>query len=290
MLNNGSAVQCPRNQCTQEVVYRGLRTIATWKAYADGYAGYIPNTARYTGNGNIKPIGFDRPTITKRNKSTLWDTDLRKLNSVSPGAENVLGQASSFPWEWVIAFKLSEDEVSTTRDDVETLLNSGDCKSFIENLITNAGKIINPTPENEETPNKVIDTNPLSLFDKVRMQGGFRQVPGYISSTIEGSLGNNTALVLIAGGGNTLPNDLDRLAPGASREDHIRQYQSSIRAAQALTIIHELIHFNFGDEQLAQTLTGKVYTNLLEASRTWNAELAKHCDVGIVIKKLNSKR
>ncbi|PYS21236.1 MAG: hypothetical protein DMF72_18045 [Acidobacteria bacterium] len=46
MLDNGSAVQCPNNDCgPRQVVYQGQVTWAFFNAYADGYQGYVPNGA-----------------------------------------------------------------------------------------------------------------------------------------------------------------------------------------------------------------------------------------------------
>lgn len=63
-LRTGAVALCPNGDCgPRSVVYQGQRTLATFHAYADGYQGVTPVTARYIGGGVITP------TLTWVNRS-----------------------------------------------------------------------------------------------------------------------------------------------------------------------------------------------------------------------------
>lgn len=61
-LEGGGLAQCPDNDCGAKQTNKGL---AFFQAFADGYAGYLPQGAKYRGNGKWS---FPTP---KKNKPTL---------------------------------------------------------------------------------------------------------------------------------------------------------------------------------------------------------------------------
>jgi YD repeat-containing protein len=89
LLGRGAAVVAP-SQTTIPVIYKGQRVLATWQAYSDGYQGFVPVTARYTGSGIFAPLGgVGRPRL---GRGRLTDTDFAGLNGVSGASEAHLGR------------------------------------------------------------------------------------------------------------------------------------------------------------------------------------------------------
>src|SRR5205814_709980 len=63
------------------------------RATDDGYQGYMPVTARYTGNGNFVPMNpIAGPPI--RRTSTIYDTNFAALNAVVGNSEAFLERSS----------------------------------------------------------------------------------------------------------------------------------------------------------------------------------------------------
>ena len=93
LMGIGAAAQCPNNDCgPRSVTYQGQQTWAFFNAYGDGYQGYVPSTARYTGNGNISPVNGLPPVLGGRGFSAT-DTNLGRLNGARSN-EEVLGRSS----------------------------------------------------------------------------------------------------------------------------------------------------------------------------------------------------
>jgi|GEM_PF-1178544 len=97
MMENGSAVQCPNNDCSpRSVVYNGQRTWAFFNAYGDGYQGYVPIGATYIGHGNIGPVGSGgRPTLHQGGPDRRGDTNWGQLNGARDN-EGDLGRTPQF--------------------------------------------------------------------------------------------------------------------------------------------------------------------------------------------------
>lgn len=85
------SVQCQDPNCgPRRVMYQGRLDWAFFRAYGDGYSGYVPSTARYIGNGGIAPAGSGGPPrFGKRDPRTKSDTDLGRLNSASGPEEDL---------------------------------------------------------------------------------------------------------------------------------------------------------------------------------------------------------
>ncbi len=96
MLENGSAAQCPNNNCGPiPVVYNGRKTFAFFQAFGDGYGGFVPFNAKYVGKGLVAPIGGwlkdskgnvagkilrNDTNLSALNKSTNNERDLANLS------------------------------------------------------------------------------------------------------------------------------------------------------------------------------------------------------------------
>ena len=82
MRQNGLATDAPP-QSAISVVYRGQRVWAFFQAYGDGYSGFVPSTARYSGNGQFSPIhSSNTPTLFR-----VPNTDFSKLNGATGEAQ-----------------------------------------------------------------------------------------------------------------------------------------------------------------------------------------------------------
>jgi hypothetical protein len=80
----------------RRVTYNGSDVWATFRAYGDGYAGYVPQNARYTGNGGIAPSGSGRkPRLKSKAKGDADrrrqanDTDIGALNGATNEEEEL---------------------------------------------------------------------------------------------------------------------------------------------------------------------------------------------------------
>jgi YD repeat-containing protein len=78
-VQSGSAVVAPA-QTVRRVIYQGQPTWAYWQATADGYQGYVPVTARYSGKGFFKPLNGE-PFL--RTPGSPQDTDFHTLNGAT---------------------------------------------------------------------------------------------------------------------------------------------------------------------------------------------------------------
>ena len=82
----GSAVVAPAQTITR-VIYQGQPVWAFFQAYADGYQGFVPATARYTGNGQFSPFSKpDRPALYVRPAGAPRDTNFAALNGATEEA------------------------------------------------------------------------------------------------------------------------------------------------------------------------------------------------------------
>ena len=79
MTNNGAASIAPLKGVIA-VIYQGQTALAFWQSYADGYEGFVPVTAVYTGGGGFRPAG--PPKYSDLRVSKGGDTDFRALNRV----------------------------------------------------------------------------------------------------------------------------------------------------------------------------------------------------------------
>ena len=88
MAGNSVAV-APQDQVTS-VIYKGELVLARFQAFADGYQGYVPVTATYSGEGHIRSIN---PPKLRRGGPA--DTDLARLNGAGNDA-GVLARNTAF--------------------------------------------------------------------------------------------------------------------------------------------------------------------------------------------------
>lgn len=81
---------------------------------------------------------------------------------------------------------------------------------------------------------------------------------------------------------NTYNNRL-QLASTAVTDPLERRRDSDLRRARAITTVHEILHFSFGEGALARAVAAMKGEEvpkgggLLGASRYWGSELIKHC-------------
>jgi YD repeat-containing protein len=94
VLEMGAASECPYADCgPRSVVYRGRRTWAFFRAYADGYQGFVPASASYVGDGRLSPASNGRPSLGQRGRGAVRDTDLTALNGGNYKEEQELGHS-----------------------------------------------------------------------------------------------------------------------------------------------------------------------------------------------------
>ncbi len=165
-----------------------------------------------------------------------------------------------FPWH-LPSNKLTGDEVTQLRADVEAVMKSGDCEAFIQRLLQRAALLTPPGKAGTKTiPNRLMNGNVMGLFDSVRGMGGFRNSPLGGASSLRGSLEDRTAVVWF-GGKNTSaiakynPSARDGGGNLLSADQQTSTLRQSMVESRALTAIHELLHFNFGDFELANAVS-----------------------------------
>jgi hypothetical protein len=268
-LQNGTAYQCPNNQCSVAVRYNGVLAIAYYTVYEDGYAGYVPNNARYKGNGLIEPsnITKGKPKLITKPRTSPRDTNISKLNGVSGSAETDLGlSADKYPW-YLPNYKLDENETKNIRKNVSELLGGEGCATFIKNLLEVASLVNKPNSLGGNTPpNTIVSSDVLGIFDTVNAMGGFMRAPLGGVSSIRGNFSDGDATVWL--GGRSIATGLPANA--------IKVFE----IGEAQITIHELLHFNFDDDALANAVAfikGESRTKGMSTSTYWNNELKAHC-------------
>src|SRR3954465_15030429 len=80
----GAAAVATRSDTSARMVtYQGKSVMAIYRAFDDGYQGFVPITASYTGNGDFMPTGFQGPGL----HPPYHDTDFQQLNSATGEAK-----------------------------------------------------------------------------------------------------------------------------------------------------------------------------------------------------------
>jgi hypothetical protein len=284
LANQGAASVAPLKSVTA-VIYQGQTVLAFWQSYADGYEGFVPVNAIYTGGGGFRPAG--PPRYSDLRVSRKGDTDFRALNGVSDGddPEALLAQSqnsSDLPTGlinradilqiiapgWVV-------QLPDLRKGLDELLKRADCANFVKNLINQVAK---------NTGKPFLSDDVLTLFDKINAQGGYvlqAAITGgrRVGGTVGGYISNNDAKVFIS--------------PFAMASSYIRPEQNSY----IMTALHETIHHAAGnryyhDHELAQAafdlgaapkyildIFEKIKKNDVSANSSfWNGILNRHCN------------
>lgn len=128
-----TAVQCPENNCgPKRVVYQGQPVWAYFHAFNDGFSGFIPVTARYTGNGGIAPRGTGGPPRRGPRsgpKPPRPDSDWGRLNGAAH-TEAVLGYSRLGD----LPQRPTPEQAASARA-AELLREKTGCSNFITELI-----------------------------------------------------------------------------------------------------------------------------------------------------------
>lgn len=197
-----SAVQCPNNNCGPiPVIYKGRRDWASFRAYGDGYQGYVPHHAAYMGNGYFEPMGTyarsGRPTL--KQPGSGHDTNFAELNGAT--GERLLGRNP----EWQLR-DMTAAEQETFMKEIKGIVEKPNCKKFLEGLFRALNTL--------QPQNPPIASSILEVFDIVDSQEGLMIVGnpeklrdpkrGYYS-TVAGSTytGNASLLINTKGGVHT---------------------------------------------------------------------------------------
>jgi len=95
-LSSGAGVLLSPGASTtpRMVVYQGQSVLAIYRATYDGYQGFIPVNASYTGNGNFVAINQGPPTLQT---SPNHDTNFAVLNGVTGNSEAYLARSPQNP-------------------------------------------------------------------------------------------------------------------------------------------------------------------------------------------------
>lgn len=266
-------------QAAERVNYNGQTVWAYFRVYADGYAGYVPNNARYIGSGVISPIIQGKPRLHRRGDK-IPDTDLPKLNNATGEWVNREGiqvlrnvGVDSYwnqPWLKRAGERISDEMLDLWRPQIEAVLNKPSCLDFLRNAF-------NLTAEDL-----------LKVFDLTRVQGGFNFKSSGGGGYAVGDVNSNSATRIAI---QKLP--FLMTAPNSANGRADSAYAIGI-------IIHELIHASNGDWNdsfVAQLLHDKDYKAPIEfkgkdkfpntpegrdelesySSRWWDLILGKYC-------------
>lgn len=160
-IRGETSVQCQNNDCgPRRVVYQGQPDWAFFRAYGDGYSGYVPRTARYIGNGGIAPAGSGgRHRFSKMNPRTRFDTDLGRLNGASGPEEDLRHSYSAH-----ITFLQSQNASKVEPTEAENLLTN-ECVHFLNSILAELGSMRDPH-----------NYNFAGIFRTARDRGVFRSI------------------------------------------------------------------------------------------------------------------
>ena len=261
----GAAAQCPDNDCgPRSVIYQGRRTSAIFRAYADGYQGYVPVTAGYVGTGYFVPHTNSPPRLERREEG--FDTNFAALNGAT--GERQLGRIP----DWNLQ-DITGAEKQKFVNDIREIVSKPACNDFFKELFS----VLKELHPNE--PPAADDM--LSMLDVVNSQEGFVRVgnsrkllskeSGYYSTVSGSSYRRNAAALINSAGGVALQD--------------------------VLSILHEVMHVagrGYNDRALAEAafqgrkhqglLTTGVHqlpedaTNVDANSRYWNKYLVTACN------------
>jgi hypothetical protein len=200
------------------------------------------------------------------------------------------------PWN-VPNRKLDDKEVSTLRNQVETILRNEDCAKFIEKLLEIANELF---PAQLFNPAKgLFNHDILNTFDRVAEKGGFLLAPTASFSSLSGNLideasSSRLPTVYLA---YYDPKSVNTKYPEGNSKKAIawrtqqnkmkqRIFANTLFTSGASTTIHELLHFSFNDIELASAVASITKDvnfvrpkSEFEGSKYWNTELEKHCGI-----------
>jgi YD repeat-containing protein len=177
--------------------------------------------------------------------------------------------------------KMTEAEVSDLRRNVNAMLdaNDGQCKRYIEKLLDKAQEL-HPNGEigNITKSDFVLKTHMvMSIFDTVNEQGGFYFAYGNTVNMFQNQPRFGGAIVWLVGDNG--------IEPGTRSQNPVWQRQSAaLDSLLTVRAIHELIHYNFSDNQLARAaaaLQGDKNTDFsgfFGPSNYWDGQLRRNCD------------
>ena len=125
-------------QTLQRVIYQGQPVWAPFRAYADGYSGYQPTTAQYTGNGQFSPFSKPaRPALYVRPAGAPRDTNFAALNGAT-GEAYLKGHTASVTLIEERGYALSADlnlipgdESDKIIEEIAKTINDKNCYSVV---------------------------------------------------------------------------------------------------------------------------------------------------------------
>lgn len=192
-----------------------------------------------------------------------------------------LQERTLFPWNPLVEKRQFDDaEVGTLRSKVQEMLeaNDGECKRYVERLLDKANELF---PNGEEglikRSENVLKTHMvMDIFSLVSEEGGFYYAFGNTSSGFKNKPEFNGSRVWLFGGNGIDPRTRSLSALWL-------KYSSALDSLATVTTIHELLHYNFTDNQLAMaaTVLNQETPNLggfFGTSEYWGNDLRLHCD------------
>jgi len=229
MLGQGLAEQCRNNNCGPvSGVYRGQEVWAHYRAYADGYDGYVPSNARYLGRGVLGPVRPQRPQL--RPFEARRDTDWGALNGATGREKDLRGtpefaefgadpQNNSQTTNLSFLLDLLEAHLALQRESCRNLFGSDvDPSSLLANLANGGSVTFRDLGANG--PNAV--TSPVYGSETIARPDGtsFQRNTGVVGATI--TINSNAAAPYQSGYGD--------------------RFGANDAINRAITLIHELGH------------------------------------------------
>jgi len=151
VLESGAALIGPEN--TTRYNYTKQR-FEFFRAFADGYSGFLPADAVYAGGGRATRFShFDYTSVT--------DEDGRTNGKFHPVFETI--GVNDTAQNSITEKPFTEGDLDAMRAQIKKILAGGRCARFLSRLLINAGAGDDPP----------VHKNILDLFDAVRKQGGF---------------------------------------------------------------------------------------------------------------------
>jgi len=264
-LGSGAAVVGPEN--TTRYNYT-RKTFESFRAFADGYSGFLPTGGIYDGGGEWHILSGGK------------DNDLGKPRSVRPEDGNY-GMYQQVAFLFGGEPQNPSPNVGDLESRITKIVGNPDCAKFISNLINGTASATNPAEF----------TDAITGFNLVKGQAGFiygdtiQKYYGYRGGTVHGSIsGKNAQVELPYPYANNIRNNPRMAAEFAevqARED-------------ALTVLHEILHLagknGYSDLAFANTvadmnriarpdfskLSGK--DAVVAASKYWHGALRTACE------------
>jgi hypothetical protein len=277
MLRAGNSVAVAPQDQVIAVRYKGEWVLAQWQAFGDGYQGYVPTTATYSGEGHITSINPPK-LVRGPHGPNDPNTNLAALNGVVGSDDPTVVLARS---TGSIVSNHPQRPNPTPVNRAAELLARDDCGNFIAELISIAASLAQDGPliTPSFAPSRNLGGSPTPSYDQYYGLNAYRSAVSEGRVTASGNSGVNGNLL-------TVGETTNHRTISWNREFYSQNLDDAARS-----VIHESLHLipNFRDVTLAGAASiiatrnrnspgrARNFANQSDASQYLNEQITRYC-------------